>query len=50
MTDPIPTKKLTASPLSRLPNELTGAPKARIVSFPTRQQATGRSFSFGYYL
>jgi hypothetical protein len=28
--------------------ELTGAPKARIVSFPTRLQATVRSFSFGW--
>jgi hypothetical protein len=48
MTDPIPTKKTDGFPLSRFPNELTEAPKARIVSFPTRQQATGRSFSFGY--
>jgi putative tryptophan/tyrosine transport system substrate-binding protein len=33
----------TTSRLSQGPNELTGAPKARIVSFPTRRQRVGLS-------
>jgi hypothetical protein len=34
-------QKTDGLPPSQGPNELTEAPKARIVSFPTRQQATG---------
>jgi hypothetical protein len=44
MTDATLTKKDGLLP-SQDPNQLTGAPKARIVGFPTRLQGTGKEAS-----